>query len=123
MNIPVKADTIFIEIEKANRKIFEEKEKDEGARILRIVLEKVIQKIAQKNNFSIFNNNHKEEKASILNDKLKESKVFNKIQWEENKTYLAIGNNASHGDYGDYDIKQVENFYKYLQTLFNDFDI
>ncbi len=123
MNIPVKTDTIFVEFEKANKKIFEEKEKDEGARILRIVLEKIIQKIAQKNNFSIFNNNHKEEKISVLNDKLKENKLFNKIQWEENKTYLAIGNNASHGDYNDYDIKQIENFYRHTQSLFNDFGI
>ena len=123
MNIPVKADTIFLEFEKANKKIFEEKEKDESARILRIVLGKTIQKIAQKNNLNIFNNNHKEEKIATLNDKLHESKVFNKVQWEENKTCLAIGNNASHGDYGDYDIKQVENFYQHIQKLFNDFGI
>lgn len=123
MNIPVKADTIFLEFEKANKKIFGEKEKDEGARILRIVLEKTIQKIAQKNNFSIFKNNHKEEKITTLNDRLYESKVFNKVQWEENKTCLAIGNNASHGDYGDYDIKQVENFYRHIQSLLNDFGI
>jgi len=123
MNIPVKADTIFLEFEKANKKIFKEKEKDEAARILRIVLEKTIQKIAQKNNFSIFNNNRKEEKIATLNDKLYESKVFNKVQWEENKTCLAIGNNASHGDYGDYTIKQVENFYQHIQNLFNDFGI
>lgn len=123
MNIPVKADTIFLEFEKANKKIFEDKEKDEGARILRIVLEKTIQKIAQKNNFSIFNNKHKEEKIATLNDKLYESKVFNKVQWEENKTCLVIGNNASHGDYNDYTIKQVENFYQHIQTFFNDFGI
>lgn len=121
MNIPVKADTIFLEFEKANKKIFEDKEKDEGARILRIVLEKTIQKISQKNNINIFNNNRKEEKIATLNDKLYEGKVFNKVQWEENKTCLAIGNNASHGDYSDYTIKQVENFYQHIQKLFNDF--
>ena len=59
----------------------------------------------------------------MLNDKLKENKLFNKIQWEENKTYLAIGNNASHGDYNDYYIKQIENFYRHTQSLFNDFGI
>ncbi|MBU3924378.1 site-specific DNA-methyltransferase [Patescibacteria group bacterium] len=123
LNIPVKADTIFLEFEKANKKIFTDKEKDESARILRIVLEKTIQKIAQKNSISIFKDSHKEEKIAVLNDKLKEGKVFNKVQWEENKTYLAIGNNASHGDYSDYDIKQVENFYRHIQLLFNDFGI
>ncbi len=123
MNIPVKADTIFLEFEKANKKIFGEKEKDEGARILRIVLEKTIQKIAQKNNFNIFKDNRKEEKIATLNERLYESKVFNKVQWEENKTFLAIGNNASHGEYGDYNIKQVENFYRHIQSLLNDFGI
>jgi len=123
LNIPVKVDTIFLEFEKANKKIFVEKEKDESARILRIVIEKTIQKIAQKNNISIFKDNRKEEKIAILNDNLKKSKIFNKVQWEENKTYLAIGNNASHGDYGDYDIAQVENFYRHIQLLLNDFGI
>lgn len=123
MNIPVKSDTIFIEFEKANKKIFGEKEKDESARILRIVIEKTIQKIAQKNNISIFKDNHKEEKISVLNDKLKENKVFNQVKWEENKTYLTIGNNASHGDYDEYTLTQIENFYRHIQLLFNDFGI
>ncbi len=123
MNIPIKSDTIFLEFEKANKKIFEEKEKDEAARSLRIVLEKTIQKIAQKNNINIFKENHREEKVTIVNDKLKEGKIFNKVQWEENKTCLVIGNNASHGDYGEYTLKQVENFYRHIQTLFNDFGI
>jgi adenine-specific DNA-methyltransferase len=123
MNIPVKTDTIFLEFEKANKKIFEEKEKDEGARILRIVLEKTIQKIAQKNSVSIFKDNHKEEKISVLNDKLKENKVFNQVKWEENKTYLTVGNNASHGDYDEYTLMQIENFYRHIQLLFNDFGI
>jgi len=123
MNIPIKADLIFLEFEKANKKIFGEQEKDEGARTLRIVLEKTIQKIAQKNMISIFKDNHKEEKIAVLNDKLKEGGVFNKVQWEENKMYLTIGNNAAHGDYGDFDFKQVENFYRHVQTFFNDFGI
>ncbi|MFA6547405.1 MAG: site-specific DNA-methyltransferase [Candidatus Magasanikbacteria bacterium] len=123
MNIPVKSEIIFLELEKAQKKIFEDGEKDEGARILRIVLEKTIQKIAQKNSISIFNSKLKEEKIAILNDKLKESKVFNQVVWEENKTYLTIGNNASHGDYNQYEIKHVENFYRYIQSLLSDFGI
>jgi adenine-specific DNA-methyltransferase len=123
MNIPVKANTIFLDFEKAQKKVLEEKDKDEGARILRIVLEKTIQKITQQNKMSIFKENNKEEKIAILNDNLYNSKVFRKVQWEENKTYLAIGNHASHGEYGEYDLKQVENFYKHIQSLFNDFGI
>lgn len=123
MNIPVKSDTIFLDFEKAQVRIFERKEKDEGARTLRVVLEKTIQKIAQKSGLSIFTDRQKEEKVSVLNDKLKDCGVFTKVQWEENKTYLTIGNNASHGDYSDYDLKHVENFYRHVQSLFNDFGI
>ena len=122
-NIPMRSDLILLEFARAKDKIFEQKEKDEGARLLRIVLEKAIIKIAQKKNVEFLKENAKQEKVSILNDKLKSENIFSKVVWEENKTYLAIGNNASHGEYGDYDIKQVENFYRHIQKLFNDFGI
>ena len=54
MNIPEKKEIIFIELSKANKKIFEENEKDEGARILRIVLEKTIQKNSSKQWYKYF---------------------------------------------------------------------
>jgi adenine-specific DNA-methyltransferase len=117
MNISVKADLIFSDFEKAKGRIFTDKEKDDGARILRIVIEKVIQKIAQNNGVSILKNNSKDEKLTILNDKLKSENFFSKIDWEENKTYIAIGNHAAHGEYSEYDLKNVENFYKYVQKL------
>ena len=117
MNIPVKTETIFVDFEKAKVKIFEEKEKDDGARILRIVLEKVLQKIAQNNGVNILKNNSKEEKIAILNDKLKSENILSKLIWEENKTYLTIGNHASHGEYAEYDLKNVENFYSHIQKI------
>ncbi|NTU66808.1 MAG: site-specific DNA-methyltransferase [Candidatus Moranbacteria bacterium] len=123
MNVSVKADTIFSDLDKAKVKIFEEKEKDEGARILRIVLEKTIQKIAQRSGMNILKENAKEEKAAILNDKLKNENIFSKVQWEENKTYLAIGNHASHGEYSEYELKHAENFYKHVQALIESFNI
>ena len=123
MNIPMKADTIFLEFEKAHKAVFEADEKDEGARLLRIVLEKTIKKIAQKNGISIYVDSRKEEKIATLNDLLKKDNIFSKVQWEENKTYLTIGNHAAHGDYGEYTIKLVENFYRHIQSLFNDFGI
>lgn len=123
MNIPIKTDVIFLELNKAKNKIFTDKEKDEGARILRIVLEKVIQKIAQNNSVNILNKNGKEEKISTLNDKLKHDKIFTHIEWEENRTYMGIGNYASHGEYDEYNSEQVENFYKHIQSLLNNFGI
>lgn len=123
MNIPVKAETIFLDFEKAHKKIFEDQEKDEGARVLRIVLEKTLQKIAQKNGISVLDDKGKEQKITLVNDQLKDAKIISKVLWEENKTFLAIGNHASHGDYDEYDLKKVENFYKHIQELHNIFGI
>ena len=67
--------------------------------------------------------NAKEEKASILNDKLRKDNIFSKVDWEENKTYLAIGNHAAHGEYDQYDLSHIENFYKHIQLLLNKFNI
>lgn len=123
MNIPVKAETIFLDFEKAYKKVFEDKEKDEGARVLRIVLEKTLQKIAQKNSISILDDKGKEQKIALVNDQLKDGKIITKVIWEENKTFLAIGNHASHGDYDEYDLTQVKRFYKHIQELHNNFGI
>ncbi len=123
MNIPVKSNIIFTEFNKAKVKIFTDKEKDEGARILRIILEKLIQKISQENEISILNSKGKEEKISTLNDKMKRDNIISQIEWEENKTFMVIGNHASHGEYEEYDLKRVEIFYKHIQNLMNRFDI
>lgn len=123
MNIPIKPSTIFTDLAKAKKRIFEEKEKDEGASKLRIVLEKTIQKIAQNNGVAILKENGKEETVENLNNKLKNNSVFSKVTWQENQTYMAIGNHAAHGDYDEYDLKQVENFYRYAQSLIDGFNI
>ena len=119
LNIPIKPEIIFIEFNKAKDRIFLQKDKDEGARSLRIVLEKLLQKIAQNNGISILNSKGSIEKIAIINDLLKKYKIINQVLWEENKTFLTIGNNAAHGEYEEYNIKQVENFYKHIQSLLN----
>lgn len=123
MNIPLKTNVIFTDYNKAKTKIFIDKDKDDGARVLRVVLEKLIQKISQNNSINILNTKGKEEKATVLNDKLYNQNVITQIDWEENKTFLTIGNNASHGDYDDYELKQVEKFYRHIQTLLNSYDV
>lgn len=123
MNIPVKTNIIFTDLNKAKNKIFTDKDKDDGARVLRVVLEKVIQKISQDNGINILNAKGKEEKISTLNDNLLNQNVITKIEWQENRTYLTIGNNAAHGDYDDYDLKQVEKFYQHIQSLLNSYNV
>ncbi|MFH0805561.1 MAG: site-specific DNA-methyltransferase [Patescibacteria group bacterium] len=121
-NITLKKEIIFLEIGKAKKKIFEEKEKDDGAKNLRIVLEKILQKIAQQNGIGFLRQNGKEEKVSVVNDRLKKEKIISQIIWEENKTYLTIGNDAMHGKYDDFNLVQIENFYQHTQNLINKFN-
>jgi adenine-specific DNA-methyltransferase len=123
MNIPIRAETIFIDLDKAKKQVFEDKDKDTGAKTLRVVLEKLVQKIAQKNQINILTDKGKEIKLSTLNDTLKTENVISKLEWEENKTYLTIGNHASHGEYDEFDLTQVNKFYKHIQTLINRFNI
>ena len=123
MNIPVKTKVIFTELNKAKIRVFTKKDKEEGARILRIVLEKVLQKLCQDNSINILTAEAKEEKISKLNDNLFNKRIITKVEYKENNVYLTIGNNAAHGDYNDYDLKQVEKFYKHIQSLLNRYNI
>ena len=59
-----------------------------------------------------------------LTAKLNETGLsITQIEWEENKTYLVIGNEAAHGDYDDYDLRQIEKFYQHIQTLLNSYNV
>ncbi|QTA80966.1 SAM-dependent DNA methylase [Desulfonema limicola] len=123
MNIPIKSNVIFSDLNKAKAKIFTDKDKDDGARVLRVVLEKLIQKISQDNSINILNTKGKEEKISVLNDKLFNQNIITKVEYVENRACMTIGNNAAHGDYDDYNLKQVEKFYKHIQSLLNSYNI
>ena len=123
MNLPVKVETMFLDFNKANKKLFEDKDKDESARLLRVVLEKLLQKTSQINAINILSTNQKEEKVTVLNDKLKAGGYITQVEWEENRTCLTIGNHASHGEYHEYEIAQVEHFYQHLQSLINKFNL
>jgi adenine-specific DNA-methyltransferase len=122
-NVPMRSDLILLEFQRAKERIFDQKDKEEGARLLRIVLEKTIVKISQQNGVEFLKENAKGEKTSILNDKLKGKNIFSKVQWEENKTFLAIGNYAAHGEYDQYELEQVKNFYKHVQALLSKFNL
>jgi len=118
-NITPKTNTIFLDLDKAKRRIFAEKDKDDGASKLRIVLEQVIEYIAYKNGLNLNDFNA----IARVNTKLKDDDVFTKVRWKENETYLTIGNDASHGDYDNYEMKQIKDFYKHVQSLITEFGI
>lgn len=123
INIPPQAGLMYQELETAKTKLFDEGNKDEAARLLRIVLESIVKKVAHKNGLVLVKESAKDEKSGILNDQLYKEEIFTKVQWEENKTLLAIGNHAAHGEYSEYTQEQVEHGYLYLQSLLTMFGL
>jgi len=118
-NIAPKTNTIFTDLDKAKRRILIEKDKDDGASKLRIVLEQIIEYKAYKNGLNLNDFNS----IARLNTKLKDDGIFTKVRWKENEKYLTIGNDASHGDYDNYNMKQVKAFYEYVQSLITEFGV
>ena len=118
-NISPKTNTIFLDLQKAKDVIFVNNDKDIGAQLLRNVLQQIIDSIAYAHGMNL----NDFDTTSRLNDALKSKEIFSKVIWEENKTHLAIGNSASHSDYDEYDMKQVQNFYVQVQTLIKNFGI
>ena len=117
MTIKIKPNLIFSELSKAKNVIFEREDKDEGARILRIVLEKSIKKICQNKGINLKNENQKEKVLNTLNAELYRNEILTKLEWKEIETFLVIGNAASHGEYDEYDLEKVKDFYRYCQGL------
>ena len=105
-------------LEEAKFFIFEQKNKDIGAILLRIVLEDAIKRISKKEGIEIGN-----KKVSILNDELKANSFFIQTVWRQNQAWLDIGNDAAHGNFDNYDLKSVESFYhglvNFLSLNFN----
>jgi len=118
-NISPKTNTIFSDLEKVKKLLSMDKDKDLSSQLLRNILHQIIEFIAYRNSINL--NDYKTH--SRMNDSMKAKEVFNQITWEENKTYLAIGNSAHHSQYDEYDMQQVENFYKHIQNLINNFSI
>lgn len=96
-------------LEEAKFFIDEQKNKDIGAMLLRIVLEDAIKRIARKENIDIEN-----KKISAINDELKTKGIFIQTIWRQNQAWIDIGNNASHGKFEEYNLNQVESFYQGL---------
>ena len=105
-------------LEEAKFFIFEQKNKDIGAILLRIVLEDAIKRIAKKEDLEIEN-----KKVSVLNDELKTNGCFIQTIWRQNQAWLDIGNDAAHGNFDNYNLNQVKTFYQglvnFLSSYFN----
>ncbi len=120
MNIPIKRENIYRDLDKAKNQIFDQEDKDTAGKTLRIILAKIIQSIAKKHGMSIINEKGKEIRIGNLNDMLKRDKIISDIEWSKNKTFLTIGNEASHGHYT---LEDIKDFYKYIHSLIEKYNI
>ena len=75
--------------------------KDPAAVLTRVVIEDALKRIAKEENIN------QEQKASVLNTKLKEKERYSKSQWRLVQAWLDIGNSAAHGNFDEYSHKDV----------------
>jgi len=92
--------------------LLEETWKDPAAVIAGGVLEEHLRKLCQKNTIDIIvldkKGKEKPEKASRMNDDLKGEDVYEKLDHSEVDSWLKLRNHAAHGEYDEYDDKQVK---------------
>ena len=77
--------------------------KDPSAVLMRVVLEDALRRLANKNGVDAT------QKASKLNDELKNLSVYAQPQWRLIQVWLDIGNAAAHGKFQEYSSDDVAN--------------
>lgn len=104
-------------LEEAKFFIYEQKNKDIGAILLRIVLEDSLRRIARKEEIPTTEEDGKSKKAAFLNEELKRKDFYNQTVWRQVSTWLDLGNDAAHGHFDKYDYEQVRLFYEGLNNF------
>ena len=94
-----------------------EKYKDPAAVIIGGVLEEHLRKLCGRNGIAFADAAGKPKKASIMNDDLVKSNVYNNLHHKNVIAWLDLRNKAAHGKYTEYDQKQVENLLLSVQDF------
>ncbi|MCX9014955.1 MAG: hypothetical protein OIN89_09220 [Candidatus Methanoperedens sp.] len=87
--------------------LLEEGYKDAAAVIIGGILEQHLRNLSLKNNMPTVNDNNKTLKTSTMNDALAGKLVYSKTDQKIILAWLGIRNDAAHGNYGNYEKKQV----------------
>lgn len=87
--------------------LLEEGYKDAAAVIIGGILEQHLRNLSLKNNMLTVNDNNKPLKASTMNDALSVKSVYSKTDQKNILAWLSVRNDAAHGNYGNYEKKQV----------------
>jgi hypothetical protein len=104
---------IFTDFLEMAKHLLSEHYKDPAAVIIGTVLEEHLKNICIKNKISTISIDSKakpiNKKASILNDELAKTGVYNILEQKSVTAWLDLRNKAAHGKYTEYDISQVNN--------------
>ena len=85
--------------------------KDPAAILGRVVIEKTLKQIAERENIAL----QEKTKLSKINENLWKEKVYDKITWRLIQGYIALGNFAAHGDFDKYDNDRVEDMLSWIR--------
>ena len=92
--------------------LLEESWKDPAAVIAGGVLEEHLKNLYEKNKIdtdTLKKGKKEPKRASAINDELKRNEVYGKLEHSQVDSWLKLRNHAAHGEYGEYDHKQVGN--------------
>jgi hypothetical protein len=81
--------------------------KDPAAVVAGSVLDEHVRKLAQRNEIVIEDEDGKPLKADRINAELARAEVYNKLEQKNVTAWLDLRNKAAHGEYDEYDHKQV----------------
>lgn len=112
----VQAD-IFSDFLEMGEHLLKEGYKDAAAVIIGTVLEDTLRKIADANGKKIINDKGKYLTIDPLNVELEKAGIYNQLVKKQITSWADLRNNASHGHFDQYDIRQVEMMLQFVQAF------
>jgi hypothetical protein len=112
---------IFTDFLEMGEYLLNEGYKDAAAVIIGSVLEDTLRKLAIEKNIEILNSNGKPKTMEPLNQDLKKANVYNEFTRKQVTTWADLRNNAAHGHYDEYNIKEVKTMLYFVQSFCSDY--
>ncbi len=108
---------IFSDFLEMGEYLLREKYKDASAVIIGAVLENSLRKLCEKNGLPTSKSNGRPQTIDPLNNSLAKAEVYSKLVQKQVTTWAHVRNKAAHGEYGEYDDKQVKIMLIFVQEF------
>lgn len=108
---------IFSDFLEMGEHLLKEGYKDASAVIIGSVLEDTLRKLCVSNEIDTINSNGKSLTIDPLNSELTKKEVYNRLVQKQITSWADLRNNAAHGHFEKYDIRQVEMMLLFVQTF------